>query len=68
MPYTRGKMLRDCIAFALREAKLHICKRFVPLKLTEEQRYAIGDEMVSKLKDSWKLDETMLENLPGPRI
>jgi hypothetical protein len=43
MPYTRGKMLRERIAFALREVKVHIGNRFVPLKLTEEQRYAIGD-------------------------
>ncbi|WP_157100600.1 hypothetical protein [Rhodoplanes sp. Z2-YC6860] len=68
MTYTRGKMLRDTIAFALRGIKLHMGKRFVPLKLTEEQRYKIGDEVVRKLKDQWKLDEDMPENLPGPRI
>jgi hypothetical protein len=61
-------MLRDCIAFALRGVKLHLGKRLVPLKLTEEQRYAVGDEVVSKLQHSWKLDEEMPENLPGPRI
>jgi hypothetical protein len=68
MPYTRGQMLRDCIAFALRGVKLHLGKRFVPLKLTEEQRYAVGDEVVRKLRDPWKLDENMPENLPGPRV
>ena len=67
MPYTRGEMLRFAVAFALRTLKIHGRKGV----MTEQQRYEAGDLVVAQLKrhgDPWRLDETMPENLPGPRI
>lgn len=64
MSYTRGEMLRHSIAFNLRGIKLHLGQRFVPLKLTEEQRYDIADKVIAKLNgrsDLWKLNEPMPE-------
>jgi hypothetical protein len=53
------------MAFALRGSKLRRGKRFLPLRLSEEQR---DDRRVRKLRDSWKLDGDMPESLPGPRV
>ena len=55
---------RHSIAFALRTVKLHLGRRFVPVRLTEQQRYEIGDQVVNDLKnygDPWKLDDNVPE-------
>ena len=60
MTYTRGHILQSSIAFALVGVKLHLGRRFVPVRLTEEQRYDIAEQVVLHLRkygDTWKLDE-----------
>ena len=37
MTYTRGHILQSSIAFALVGVKLHLGRRFVPVRLTEER-------------------------------
>jgi len=69
MHYTRGQMLRNSIAFCLRGIKLHLGQRFMPLKLTEEQRYDIADKVIEKLNgrsDLWQLNEPMPEYPTAP--
>ena len=69
MPETKGSILRFSIAFAISNVKLHLGKRFVPLKLTEQQRYAIADDTIRELRKhgGWKdLDEPVPDNHPGP--
>ena len=64
MPYTRAGMLRFAVAFALRKLKIHGRKGV----LTEEQRYAIGDHVVSELRrhgDPRKLDREIPNPPPG---
>jgi len=50
MGETKGSILRFSLAFALRSVKLHLGRRFVPLKLTEEQRDAIADDTIRELR------------------
>jgi hypothetical protein len=55
---TRGDVLRDSIAFALRRARKII--RGLKEGLTEDERYAVADHVVSQLKargDPWGLGE-----------
>lgn len=69
MSYTRGKILRDSIAFHLSGIKLQLGQRFVPLRLSEEQRYNVADKVVAKLKERsgfWELDELMPERRTPP--
>jgi hypothetical protein len=64
MSYTRGYMLRHSLAFALRTVKLQLGRRFLPVRLTEEQRFDIAGQVVRDLKnynDPWKLDENVPE-------
>ncbi len=66
----RGEVLKFSLAFAMRGVTLQLGKRFVPLKLTEEQRYEIAGKVIANLTkygDFWRLDEDMPENHPGPR-
>ena len=50
MGETKGSILWFSIAFALRGVKLHLGKRFLPLKLSEEQRYAIAADTIRELR------------------
>jgi hypothetical protein len=55
---TRGDVLRDSIAFALRRARKII--RGLKEGLTEDERFAVADHVVSQLKergDPWGLGE-----------
>ena len=55
---TRGDVLRDSIAFALRRARKII--RGLKDGLSEAERYAVANEVVSQLKergDPWGLGE-----------
>ena len=54
---TRGDVLRDSIAFALRRARKII--RGLKDGLSEDERYAVADHVVSQLKergDPWDLN------------
>lgn len=50
MTYTRGYILQSSIAFALIKVKLQFGRRFVPVRLTEEQRFEIAAQVVRHLK------------------
>jgi len=55
---TRGDMLRYAIAFALRRARKIV--RGLKEGLTEDERYAVADHVVSQLQergDPWRLSE-----------
>jgi hypothetical protein len=55
---TRGDVLRFAIAFALIQARKVV--RGLRQGLTEEERYAVADQAVDRLKergDPWKLGE-----------
>jgi hypothetical protein len=55
---TRGEVLRYAIAFALRRSRKII--RGLKQELTEGERYAVADHVVSQLKDRgdpWRLNE-----------
>ena len=55
---TRGEVLRYAIAFALRRARKII--RGLKKGLTEEERFAVADQVVGQLKergDPWRLNE-----------
>jgi hypothetical protein len=55
---TRGDLLRYAIAFALQRARKIV--RGLKEGLTEEERYAVADHVVSQLKehgDPWGLSE-----------
>jgi hypothetical protein len=54
---TRGEVLRYAIAFALRRARKII--RALKEGLTEEERFAVADQLVRQLKrgDPWRLNE-----------
>ena len=55
---TRGDVLRDSIAFALMRARKII--RGLKEGLTEDERFAVADHVVSQLKargDPWGLNE-----------
>jgi hypothetical protein len=69
MTYTRGYILRDRIAFVLRKVKISLGRQRLPVRLTEEQRYDIGNQVVRELKnygDPWKLDEPVPEQQLAP--
>jgi hypothetical protein len=60
---TRGDVLRHAIAFALRRARKIV--RGLKDGLTEDERYAVADHVVSQLKehgDPWQLSD---EAKPG---
>ncbi len=60
---TRGDVLRYAIAYALMRARKIV--RGLNDGLTEDERYAVADHVVSQLKergDPWRLDE---EAKPG---
>ena len=70
MPETKGSILRFSLAFAISSVKLHLGKRFLPLKLTEDQRYAIADDTIRELRKhgGWRdLDDPVEPQQPGPR-
>jgi hypothetical protein len=55
---TRGDLLRYAIAFALMRARKIV--RGLKEGLTEDERYAVADQVVSRLKqhgDPWELSE-----------
>ena len=55
---TRGDVLRYAIAFALRRARKIV--RGLQEVLTEDERYAVAEHVVSQLKehgDPWQLSE-----------
>ena len=55
---TRGDVLRYAIAFALRRARKIV--RGLKEALTEDERYAVAEHVVSQLKehgDPWQLSE-----------
>lgn len=55
---TRGDVLRDSIAFALMRARKII--RGLKEGLTEDERYAVADHVISQLKergDPWRLNK-----------
>jgi hypothetical protein len=57
-PMTRGDVLSSAIAFALRRARKII--RGLKEGLTEDERYAVADHVVSQLKehgDPWHLSD-----------
>jgi hypothetical protein len=57
---TRGDMLRSAIAFALRRARKLV--RGLRQGLTEQERYAVADDVVLELKrygDVWRLEEEL---------
>jgi hypothetical protein len=73
MTYTRGYILRSSIAFHLSKVKISLGRQRLPVRLTEEQRYDIGNQVVREPKnygDPWKLDEPVPEqhvpSLPPP--
>jgi len=56
--------------FAMIGLKLHLGKRFVPMKLTDEQRRELAEKTIANLtkhRDGWKLDEPIPEFTHGPR-
>jgi len=63
---TRGDVLRYAIAYALRRARKIV--RGLKDGLTEDERYAVADHVVSQLKehgDPWRLsDEAKPGNAP----
>jgi hypothetical protein len=55
---TRGDVLRYAVAFALRRARKIV--RGLNEAMTEDERYAVADHVVSQLKehgDPWNLSE-----------
>jgi hypothetical protein len=55
---TRGEVLRFAIAYAFRQSRKVI--RGLKQGLTEEERYAVADHVVTQLKDRgdpWRLNE-----------
>jgi hypothetical protein len=55
---TRGDVLRDSIAFALRRARKIV--RGLKSELSESERYAVAHHVVAQLKergDPWRLGE-----------
>ena len=67
---TRGDLLREALAFAMMGLKIQLGQRFMPLKLTEEQRAVIAAKVVanmSKHVDIWHLDEPLSNFHHGPR-
>jgi hypothetical protein len=63
---TRGDMLRFAIAFALRRARKLV--RGLRQGLTEQERYAVADDVVLELKrygDVWRLDEELPSDSGG---
>jgi hypothetical protein len=71
MPETKGSLLRFSIAYALSSVKLHLGRRFVALKLTEEQRYAIAEQTIEQMRKfgEWKeLDDEAKPQWPAADI
>lgn len=67
---TRGQMLRESLAYAMLGLKIQIGQRFVPLKLTDQQRAEVAAKVVANMakhKDVWNLDEPLPNFQPGPR-
>jgi hypothetical protein len=67
---TRGDLLRESLAFAMIDVKLKLGQRFMPLRLTDEQRAEIAGKVVanmSKHRDVWNLDEPLPNFFQGPR-
>jgi len=63
---TRGDMLRESLMFAMNGVKLQMGQRFVPVRLTDEQREDIASKVVANMtkhRDVWNLDEP-LPNFP----
>jgi hypothetical protein len=65
---TRGDMLGESLMFAMSGVRLHIGQRFVPVRLTDEQREEIAGKVVANMtkhKDVWNLDEPLLNFFQG---
>jgi hypothetical protein len=59
---TRGDMLRESPMFAMIDLKFQFGRRFVPLRLTDEQRTDIASKVVANMtkhRDVWNLDELL---------
>ena len=66
---TRGDLLREALAFAMLGLKIQLGQRFMPLKLTDEQRAVIAAKVVanmSKHRDIWNLEEPLPDFHHGP--
>jgi hypothetical protein len=62
---TRGEVLRYALAYALRRSRKIV--RGLKEGLTEPERYAVADHVVSQLKDRgdpWRLNEEQLTAKP----
>jgi hypothetical protein len=46
---TRGDLLRESLAFAMTGVKLQLGRRFIPLRLTDEQRAEIAGKVVANM-------------------
>ena len=67
---TRGDLLRESLAFAMIGLKIQLGQRFMPLKMTDEQRAIIAAKVVANMsmhKDIWNLDEPLATFHHGPR-
>jgi hypothetical protein len=67
---TRGDLLRESLAFAMIDVKLKLGQRFMPLRLTDEQRTEIATKVVANMtkhRDVWNLDEPLPNFCHGPR-
>ena len=65
-------MLRSSLMFAMIDLKLKLGKRFIPMRLTDEQRTEIAGKVVANMtkhKDIWNLDEPLPlpDFFQGPR-
>jgi hypothetical protein len=59
---TRGDLLRESLMFAMIDVKLKLGKRFLPLRLTDEQREEIAHKVVANMtkhRDIWNLDQPL---------
>jgi len=67
---TRGDLLREALGFAVIGLKIQLGQRFMPLRLTDEQRAEIAAKVVANMSqhgDIWNLDEPLPNFHHGPR-
>jgi hypothetical protein len=67
---TRGDLLRESLGYAMIGLKIQLGQRFMPLRLTDEQRAVIATKVVANMSqhgDTWNLDEPLPNFHHGPR-
>jgi hypothetical protein len=67
---TRGDLLRESLGYAMIGLKIQLGQRFMPLRLTDEQRAVIATKVVANMSqhgDIWNLDEPLPNFHHGPR-